>query len=93
MQIVFGQVSEDRDSEGAFTGVTRDGKEAKFDFKITIEDEQDSQGTFTIEDSLGRYVPLDFSNIDELQELLTTLQRFRNDKQDFSNHWKRIWGY
>lgn len=92
MNILFGRIAEGRDTEGAFEGADNKGNTAYFDYKFNIQDEVDGTGTFSITDSCGRYVPFDFDQIDELQDILTTLKRFRDDKQDFTDHWKRIWG-
>ncbi len=58
--------------------------------KLVVEDEENAEGTLSIEDTIGRFVPLDFSQLDELIAVLQVVQKYRHDKASFINRWKLI---
>jgi hypothetical protein len=60
--------------------------------KLVVDDEENSEGTLVIEDTIGRFMPLDFSQLDELIEVLQVIQKYRHDKASFINRWKQIFG-
>ena len=87
MKVLFGEVSKDHMDGSSFA----DAKGKEFYFSLDIHEEHDGEGTLVITDTCNRFMPMDFDQLDELVEILTVLQEYRNDRIIFENHWKRIW--
>lgn len=94
MKLVFGQIPEEfvDETEEQFPGVNASGDRANFYYMLEVNEEANGEGTFTIKDTCGRYVPFDFDNLDELIDILSDIQEYRNDRQEFIDHWKRRFG-
>ena len=91
MELVFGKVPTEYHEEGEyFEGQNTPNK---FYFKMEVHDEVGANGTISIEDTCGRFLPMDFSELDDLITVLQTVRNFRNDKVDFTNYWKQTFGY
>lgn len=45
----------------------------QFYYKLEINDEGDGNGTFTIKDTCGRYLPFDFSQVESLRSIINLL--------------------
>lgn len=59
--ISFGKIPKDERSDEDFTLTTRKGKKKYFYYRIYFDRE-----ALVIKDTLGRYVPMEISDIDEL---------------------------
>jgi hypothetical protein len=92
MKITFGKVHPDHEDGESFMGVDSEGNTAEFYYKLDIHEEGGGFGTFTITDTCDRYMPFDFSQLDELYELIRMLKTYRDDKIKFDNYWKANWG-
>lgn len=93
MKIVFGRVPEEFMEDGEhFQGVNNKGAKAEFYFKLEMEEEGDGNGTIKIEDTCGRYMPIDFDQLDELVAILNDIQAYRHDRQEFTDYWTKRFG-
>ena len=45
----------------------------QFYFKLDIADENNGEGSFTITDTCGRFVPFDFSQLEDLRDMINLL--------------------
>lgn len=93
MKLVFGRVpNEYLDDADYFTGKSLSGNTAAFYYTMEVEDEEDGYGTFKIIDTCGRFMPMDFDQLDELISILTQIKEFRDDKAAFIHYWKTQFG-
>ena len=45
----------------------------QFYYKMEVTDEGEGNGTFTISDTCGRYLPFDFNQLEDLADIVTLL--------------------
>lgn len=94
MKITFGKVRpeyQDMGGEG-FSGQDNLGNTAEFYYMLEVMEEGHGKGMFTITDTCDRYMPFDFEQLDELQELIAKLKVYRDAQINFENYWKAAWG-
>ena len=87
MKVLFGEVPKEYEDHEGF----KDPAGNEYYYAMDIEEEHDGNGTFSITDNCGRFIPFDFTSIDELVEVLYTLKEYRDDRLVFETYWKRIW--
>ena len=63
-----------------------------FYYCLDITDEHSGEGMLSIEDTCGRYLPFDFDQLPELINVLSTIQDYREEKEEFIDRWKAIFG-
>lgn len=88
MQLLFGLVSKDHDDSDTFKGVLPDGTVRGHYYKIEVDNEQDGNGSLLITDTIGRIMPFDFEQLDELASLFTLLRDYRDSSKAFNDYWK-----
>lgn len=88
MKLVFGPVPKEfADESEAFGGLN--GK--PYYYELEVEEEGNGHGNFRISDNCGRYMPFDFSNLDDLVRVLTRLHSYVKDKKEFDAYWNSVW--
>ena len=90
MNILFGQVPEEFLEYGEYF-VDPKSKQS-FYYNLEVEDEQNGEGMLTLTDTSGRYLPFDFTQLEELIDVLSSIQEYREEKSDFIQRWKEIFG-
>jgi hypothetical protein len=93
MKIAFGVVPVEYrgESGGDFIFKDKQGNLQEYYYLLNVDDEADGNGTFTIQDTAGRYLPMDFNTLDEFVRLITTLKEFKDDQAEFNRYWETRW--
>lgn len=90
MKLVFGPVPTEYVEHG-------DGNDFKglndkpYYYELSVSEEGKGEGTFCITDTCGRFLPFDFSNLDDLVLVLCKLKAYRDDKNAFEAYWDNVW--
>jgi hypothetical protein len=93
MNLVFGRVPKEFEGDGEhFIGLSAEGEQAEFFFRLEMEEEGDGNGMIRISDTAGRYMPIDFDNLDELTTILKDIQEYRHDRNHFATYWAGRFG-
>lgn len=93
MKIAFSRVPKEyEDWDTYFVGVGQDGKDQNYYYMLEFDDEGDGNGTFKIVDGCDREMPFDYESLDELVEVLVTLKKYRDEKQQLERYWQNRWG-
>ena len=87
MQLIFGKVSDEHDDTDTFMGVMPNGTVKGHYYKLDVDNEGDGNGSFVITDTIGRTVPFDFEQLDELASLFKLLLDYRNSSKAFNDYW------
>ena len=60
-------------------------------YQLEVNEEGDGCGTFIISDNCGRDMPFDFESLNDLVLILTKVQKYLGDKEQFNEYWNSIW--
>lgn len=88
MKIVFNPVPTEF-IQGDETFIGTNGR--PYYYQLEVDSEGAGEGTFSIQDGCGRFMPFDFTSIDDLVVVLSTLRANIMAEKAHTEFWNKVW--
>lgn len=86
MKILAGLASEDQIEMGGTEGLFESPEGMFYNYQFEVVDEGAGNGFIRISDSVGRMVPMDFDDIENLAEMMARIARFAVTKRHMEDN-------